>query len=91
MAHGASKSVKFGVKLDISVIDGWTRLETYSFDAYNEARNLLETADHMLEISVLLLNLCKIQCASSIFALPNCCQCLLGKIGYCSVDIRVCL
>ena len=36
----AGKPVEFGVKLDISVVDGWTRLECYSFDAYNEAGNL---------------------------------------------------
>ena len=34
------KPVEFGAKLDISVVDGWTRLECYSFDAYNEAGNL---------------------------------------------------
>ena len=32
--------MEFGAKLDISVVDGWTRLECYSFDAYNEAGNL---------------------------------------------------
>ena len=37
--------VEFGVKLDISVVDGWTRLEYYSFDAYNESRNLQEMAE----------------------------------------------
>lgn len=31
---------EFGMKLDISVADGWTRLEFHSFDAYNEAANL---------------------------------------------------
>ena len=34
------KPVEFGAKLDISVVDGWTRLECCSFDAYNEAGNL---------------------------------------------------
>ena len=37
--------VEFGVKLDISVCDGWTRLERYSFDAYNEStvlKNMIE-------------------------------------------------
>ena len=33
----AGKPVEFGAKLDISVVDGWTRLECCSFDAYNEA------------------------------------------------------
>lgn len=36
----AAKPVEFGAKLDISVVDGWTRLEFCSFDAYNEAGNL---------------------------------------------------
>ena len=36
----AGKPVKFGAKLDISVVDGWARLECCSFDAYNEAGNL---------------------------------------------------
>ena len=36
----AGKPVEFGAKLDISVVDGWTRLECYSFGAYNEAGNL---------------------------------------------------
>ena len=36
----AGKPVEFGAKLDISVVDGWTRLECFSFDAYNEAGNL---------------------------------------------------
>lgn len=34
--------VEFGAKLDISVVNGWTRLETLSFDAYNEATKLEE-------------------------------------------------
>ena len=41
----AGKPVEFGAKLDISVIDGWTRLECCSFDAYNEAGNLREMAE----------------------------------------------
>lgn len=31
----AGKPVEFGMKLDISVVDGWTRLEYHSLDAYN--------------------------------------------------------
>ena len=38
----AKAAVEFGAKLDISVCDGWTRLEYFSFDAYNEARNLAD-------------------------------------------------
>ena len=38
IVRGKAKSpVEFGAKLDISVADGYTRLETLSFDAYNEA------------------------------------------------------
>ena len=36
----AGKAVEFGAKLDISVVNGWTRLEYCSFDAYNEATKL---------------------------------------------------
>ena len=41
----AGKLMEFGAKLDISVVDGWTRLECCSFDAYNEAGNLREMAE----------------------------------------------
>ena len=41
--------MEFGAKLDISVVDGWTRLECCSFDAYNEARNLQEMAERFRE------------------------------------------
>ena len=34
-------SVEFGAKLDISVVDGFARLEVLSFDAYNEATQLI--------------------------------------------------
>jgi len=36
----AGKPVEVGAKLDISVVDGWTRLEYSCFDAYSEAGNL---------------------------------------------------
>lgn len=42
----AGKPVEFGAKLDVSVVDGWTRLETYSFDAYNEATKLQEMIEN---------------------------------------------
>lgn len=45
----AGKPVEFGAKLDISVVDGWTRLECCSFDAYNEAGNLQEMAEWFRE------------------------------------------
>ena len=38
----ARNPVEFGMKLDISVVDGWSRLEYHSFDAYNEATKLQE-------------------------------------------------
>ena len=37
--------VEFGAKLGISVVDGWTRLEYNSFDAYSEAGNLQKTVE----------------------------------------------
>lgn len=40
------KPVEFGMKLDISVTDGWTRLEYRSFDAYNEATKLQEMIEN---------------------------------------------
>ena len=43
------KPVEFGAKLDISVVNGWTRLECYSFDAYNEAGNLKAMAERFRE------------------------------------------
>lgn len=45
----AGRPVEFGAKLDISVVDGWTRLECCSFDAYNEAGNLREMAERFWE------------------------------------------
>ena len=45
----AGKPVEFGTKLDISVVDGWTRLEFCSFDAYNEAGNLQEMVERFRE------------------------------------------
>ena len=45
----AGKPVEFGTKLDISVVDGWTRLEFCSFDAYNEAGNLQEIVERFRE------------------------------------------
>ena len=45
----AGKPVEFGAKLDISVVDGWTRLECYTFDAYNEAGNLRAMVERFRE------------------------------------------
>lgn len=45
----AGKPVEFGAKLDISVSDGWTRLEVLSFDAYNESLHLKDMAERYRE------------------------------------------
>ena len=37
--------MEFGAKLDISVSIGWARLECWSFEAYTEATNLIETIE----------------------------------------------
>ena len=42
----AGKPVEFGMKLDISISNGWTRLEYRSFDAYNEATKLREMIEN---------------------------------------------
>lgn len=42
----AGKPVEFGMKLNISVSDGWTKLEYHSFDAYNEATKLGEMIEN---------------------------------------------
>ena len=43
IVRGKAKSkTEFGAKLDISVVNGFTRLEHSSFDAYNESENLVE-------------------------------------------------
>lgn len=36
------KPVECGMKLDISISNGWTRLKYHSFDAYSEATKLQE-------------------------------------------------
>ena len=41
----AKANVEFGAKLDISVADGYTRLETFSFEAYNEASLLKDVIE----------------------------------------------
>ena len=45
----AKAKVEFGVKLDISVCDGWTRLERHSFDAYNESTGLKDMIEQYKE------------------------------------------
>lgn len=45
----AKAKVEFGAKLDISVVNGWTRLEKQSFDAYNESTTLLEIIERYKE------------------------------------------
>ena len=41
----AAKPVEFGAKLDISVSNGWTRLECWSFDPYNESTKLVDAIE----------------------------------------------
>ena len=41
--------MEFGTKLDISVVDGWTRLDYFPFDAYNEVGNLPAIAERFRE------------------------------------------
>ena len=45
----AGKPVEFGAKLDISVSDGWVRLEVLSFEAYNESSNLQDMTERYRE------------------------------------------
>lgn len=45
----AKAKVEFGAKLEISVVDGWTRLEKQSFDAYNESSTLIEAINRYKE------------------------------------------
>ena len=49
MRGKAGKPVGFGAKLDISVVNGWSRLECFSFDAYNEAGNLQAMVERFRE------------------------------------------
>jgi len=44
----AKAKCEFGAKLDISVSDGFVRLEHSSFDAYNESENLIEVIERYL-------------------------------------------
>ena len=47
IVRGKKKSsVEFGAKLDISVVDGFTRLDKHSFDAYNESELLEEEIEN---------------------------------------------
>lgn len=50
IVRGKSKApVEFGAKLDISVVNGFTRLEYHSFDAYNEALKLSDMIERYKE------------------------------------------
>ena len=47
IVRGKTKApVEFGAKLDISISDGFVRLERQSFDAYNEAEYLQDVIEH---------------------------------------------
>lgn len=45
----ARAAVEFGCKLEISVANGWTRLETFSFNTYNESVELQATIERYRE------------------------------------------
>ena len=45
----AKAPVEFGAKLDISVVNGFTRLKYHSFDAYNEALKLSDMIERYKE------------------------------------------
>ena len=50
IVRGKAKApVEFGAKLDISVVNGFARLEYHSFDAYNEALKLSEMIERYKE------------------------------------------
>ena len=50
IVRGKAKApVEFGAKLDISVVNGFTRLEYHSFDAYNEALKLSDMIERYKE------------------------------------------
>ena len=50
IVRGKAKTpVEFGAKLDISVVNGWTRLEYQSFDAYNESTKMVEMVERYRE------------------------------------------
>ena len=44
----AKAKTEFGAKLDVSVVNGFTRLEHSSFDAYNESENLIAIIERFL-------------------------------------------
>ncbi len=45
----AKAKVEFGAKLDISIVDGYARIEKQSFDAYNESEVLKEAVEGYAE------------------------------------------
>ena len=45
----ANASVEFGAKIDVSVVDGFTRLEKTSFSAYNESGELIPEIERYRE------------------------------------------
>jgi hypothetical protein len=47
----ANAPTEFGPKLDISVVVGYTRLETVSFESYNEATKLIEIVERYKELN----------------------------------------
>lgn len=45
----ATADVEFGVKISVSIVDGYTRIEHLCWDAYNESTMLQETVDRYKE------------------------------------------
>jgi len=45
----AKMAVEFGAKLDLSIVNGYGRIEKISFDAYNESLVLQETIERYRE------------------------------------------
>lgn len=45
----ANAKTEFGAKVEISIVNGFTRVETLSFDAYNEGSNLIRILENYKE------------------------------------------
>ena len=46
----AKAKVEFGGKLNISVVNGYVRIEKFSFDSFNEGKDLINCIEHYREI-----------------------------------------
>jgi len=46
MPRGKEKvKTEFGAKVEISIVDGFARIETLSFDAFNEGKSLIRVIE----------------------------------------------